>query len=327
MSFFDSKQEILNLELTTYGRYLLSKGKFMPIYYSFFDDEILYDSSYANLTESQNEIQERIINLTPVNKVQHNFIGVEENFSNNPNLRTSDINIEKQDLIQHPSQKNYALNLPLGNSSNNSEYAPAWRIKFLNGFIASSNQYIDNTDGTEKSLQPYLKIPQINLKDPLVEVLIQKNREELPNPYVLIDSVNSTEGDTIYAGMKSDFLLFGVNEENTNNLRENFDIELFIEEQDGQEKIWKPLQFFKPTNYIKNNILLDEPEKFLNIFEVDISRNDNYIDHFFEILVDEEIELPPNIKFTDAFKDLYAPDKDPEAQGPFGSDCPPGVDC
>jgi hypothetical protein len=55
MSFFDSKQETINIELTSYGKLLLSKGKFKPVYYAFFDDDVVYDSSYINLSESQND--------------------------------------------------------------------------------------------------------------------------------------------------------------------------------------------------------------------------------------------------------------------------------
>ncbi len=61
MSFLDDKQEIIKLELTTYGRYLLSKGKLKPVYYAFFDDDILYDAEYGGISESQNSIQVRIL--------------------------------------------------------------------------------------------------------------------------------------------------------------------------------------------------------------------------------------------------------------------------
>ena len=32
MSFFDSKEEVLNIELTSYGKLLLSKGILKPVY-------------------------------------------------------------------------------------------------------------------------------------------------------------------------------------------------------------------------------------------------------------------------------------------------------
>ena len=65
MAFFDDKQEILKVELTTYGRFLISRGKFRPAYYAFFDDDVLYDSLYADITESQNSTQTRILEETP----------------------------------------------------------------------------------------------------------------------------------------------------------------------------------------------------------------------------------------------------------------------
>ena len=40
MEFFDSKEEVIDLQLTQFGRHLLSKGKFKPVYYSFFDDDV-----------------------------------------------------------------------------------------------------------------------------------------------------------------------------------------------------------------------------------------------------------------------------------------------
>ena len=39
MSFFNKKEEVYHIELTPYGRYLLSIGKLKPHHYRFFDDE------------------------------------------------------------------------------------------------------------------------------------------------------------------------------------------------------------------------------------------------------------------------------------------------
>ena len=38
MEFFNKKEDVIDLQLTQYGRHLLSKGQFNPVYYSFFDD-------------------------------------------------------------------------------------------------------------------------------------------------------------------------------------------------------------------------------------------------------------------------------------------------
>ena len=75
--FLNKKQQVLDFKLTPYGKYLLSNGSFKPIYYAFFDSEILYDKDYARhgspndadretitklsgTTEPQNEIHKRI---------------------------------------------------------------------------------------------------------------------------------------------------------------------------------------------------------------------------------------------------------------------------
>ena len=61
MTFKNQKEEVIEIELTSYGKHLLSKGKFKPAFYAFFDDDILYDSEYAGSEEAQNYAQTRIL--------------------------------------------------------------------------------------------------------------------------------------------------------------------------------------------------------------------------------------------------------------------------
>ena len=65
MKFMDKKEQVFDIQLTPYGEGLLSQGKFKPEYYSFFDDNVLYDSRYAGFTSSQNSIEPRIQEDTP----------------------------------------------------------------------------------------------------------------------------------------------------------------------------------------------------------------------------------------------------------------------
>ena len=48
--FLNKKEQVYDLQLTSYGKYLLSIGKFKPVYYAFFDDNVLYDKTYATGT-------------------------------------------------------------------------------------------------------------------------------------------------------------------------------------------------------------------------------------------------------------------------------------
>jgi len=50
--FLNKKEQVYDLKLTSYGHYLMSVGKFKPVYYAFFDDNILYDGAYAAVSES-----------------------------------------------------------------------------------------------------------------------------------------------------------------------------------------------------------------------------------------------------------------------------------
>ena len=69
MEFFNQKEEVLDVQLTEYGKYLLSIGQLRPEYYAFFDDDILYDVSGSGFTEDQNNANPRILNNTPRLKV------------------------------------------------------------------------------------------------------------------------------------------------------------------------------------------------------------------------------------------------------------------
>ena len=45
--FLNKKERTYEFKLTPYGHYLFSAGSFKPVYYGFYDDNILYDSVYA----------------------------------------------------------------------------------------------------------------------------------------------------------------------------------------------------------------------------------------------------------------------------------------
>ena len=49
MTFFNKKTEVMQIEMTPYGRYLYSIGKFKPHSYEFVDDDILYTNFIPGL--------------------------------------------------------------------------------------------------------------------------------------------------------------------------------------------------------------------------------------------------------------------------------------
>lgn len=77
MQFFNQKEEVIDIQLTQFGKRLLSQGRFKPTYYAFYDNDILYDLNYANASgsykETQNQTEKRILKETPRLKTQYMF--------------------------------------------------------------------------------------------------------------------------------------------------------------------------------------------------------------------------------------------------------------
>ena len=96
MSFFNKKEEVLQIKLTQYGKHLLSKGKLNPAYYSFFDDTVLYDPEWALYEEHQNETEGRIQENTPMLKTFNNYHSIEDD-------------IERAIKVQNSGHQEYLL--------------------------------------------------------------------------------------------------------------------------------------------------------------------------------------------------------------------------
>ena len=91
MAFFNKKEEVLDFQLTEYGKRLLQQGNLKPALYSFFDDDILYDISagsaqtgtdpgtgiFTGSVENQNSADRRIKYETPNLRVQKHTTGAE----------------------------------------------------------------------------------------------------------------------------------------------------------------------------------------------------------------------------------------------------------
>lgn len=78
MTFFNKKEDVLDVQLTQLGKYQLSKGTFKPKFYVFSDDEILYDVSYAGGAEEKaRDTSNRIQRETQRLKTLYEHDGVE----------------------------------------------------------------------------------------------------------------------------------------------------------------------------------------------------------------------------------------------------------
>ena len=148
MRFLDPKEEVFKIKLTSYGRHLLSAGKFDPEYYAFFDDDIIYDLSYlsgtGNTGEPQNNIQERILDKTPRFEGQTSFEDCETTVFS-PNAGNIEhifpgVGAKKNDpsyniTVAEKPTKNYFLQNPLGRSAYGTDKPPFFSLQMITGAI------------------------------------------------------------------------------------------------------------------------------------------------------------------------------------------------
>ena len=135
MSFFNKKEDVIEIQLTQYGKHLLSRGKFLPKLYAFFDDDILYDSQYAGIEEEQKQIQDRIENQTARLKTQYAFSSREKEVHRLTAALVSGKADPQDRVIQPTADRHYALSAPLGSSALGINKAPAWKINFSTSML------------------------------------------------------------------------------------------------------------------------------------------------------------------------------------------------
>lgn len=284
MLFMDKKEEVIDIELTPYGKQLLSMGKMRPAYYAFFDDNIIYDSEYAGITEDQNIIQQRITELTPQLQTQYKFTskgndGAEVDFGNGEKISTI-----------APLKKD-SLTSPLGSSRASGDSYPAIQLRMLSGLIKGYD--LDYT--TEFGLK---KIPQINID---VNYTVKEGSfttsefkggaapmDDTPVISVLTlgeagSFTSDLAPDASFIKVDHSTLLIDIVEQNIDFDMENFNIEVF---EVGEQLI--PLSFarLKQSNVV-GGILIDsvaEEDK------VEVPLNSSNVEYYFDIFVDSDID-------------------------------------
>jgi len=301
MTFFDKKSEVISVELTSYGKYLLSKGKFKPVYYEFLDNDILYDSSYGNITETRNNISERIKNETPRIKPQYVFTGVETKLREllkikNQLEKQRKKSVKDEEIIENFQifERLYFNSTPLGNSNLDDRF-PALNFYTYNAEIQSSKLYKKNN--THIINVPEITLKNINYSSSILnagpeQINSLSNIEE--NQFSLSTQLSPQQGninpstglkifsDNTFFSIEDKFALFQFFEENVKNDSDNFEIEFYTFEtgSKGQEII-KQLYFDKSE------------DKFVD--------DSTKVEYYFEIITDgnipkEQLDLIKNKK-------------------------------
>ena len=261
-TFFDKKQDVMSVELTPYGKYLLSAGKFKPTFYSFHDDEVMYDVAYASSTEEQNNAVTRI-KENPLLKPVYNFSG-SLSFPASYGKEESHIAI---------NDTNYSLTRPLGTSDMTKDKQPSWDIKVQPGGNRISGSVVYSAPHQRSQ-----EIPQIEMR--------------LNTEYMREDNILSL--------IKEELTHLQIRERNVVWDRfDNYDVEVFMLSDDGN--ITRQLSFVNDENPQALEEIAASIRKahavgdFLSATEEEIENefnalDDTYVEYYLDLRVDREIE-------------------------------------
>tara|TARA_R110000824_G_scaffold121839_2_gene278221 strand:- start:10923 stop:11879 length:957 start_codon:yes stop_codon:yes gene_type:complete len=276
MAFFDKKEDVLDFQLTEYGKHLLQQGVLDPVYYAFFDDDILYDSNAAGISEAQNSSARRIKYETPSLKVQPNTTGAEtrvaaflEAATGSAGFSTIAENsvqfVDAFNTSPQFQQKFFIGADPLGTSDLQSEYAPAWHLNCLANHITSSDtHYAVNLTASNVGTSEGIvrNIPQLDIEIDY-KTFFADSTEMNEYDEENISEVESFISDsTVGLFVEENYLVMQIEEKNTNFLKENFSIEVY---ESGSDGTLTRLNFIGDDNQM-NPTTSENVEHYMNIW-------------------------------------------------------------
>ena len=303
MTFFNKKEDVLKIELTPHGRRLLSQGKLMPKYYSFLDDDILYDGAQGGVSENNSQMKDRILSETPYMKPQTNYKGVESSLSNEDN---------KSEQVTYLQQK-------IGTNNTAETRAAGWNITALLGEVDTTSLTLT---GSTTATQP---IPQLEMTLEYTMSVGNQNKLEISNNGLLFnrDLPTLIKPDGSFIDITEEQILLNVFERNGFFHKDSYEIEVYLYEADEIE-IDRKLKFYQQDRQIENNMYVEGPDISADIPE-DLTKD--YVEYYMDISVDKEIpeedicEGLRRLKAKDIFLDLEVecPDRDDIDVNIYGS--------
>jgi len=225
MSFLDKNQDVIDIELTLHGRASLARGSFKPVFYRFFDDDIIYNSEYASFEENQNSIENRIFEQ-PRLRTQTNTESPEYRLSEleHPRdiLSNKRLNDNKEAFIEAK-----LLKYPLYNSKVNDDTSPRFVVHSLDAQFDNFKKTI-NVNGFEAPIQQINVTASYQIVNDKMEIL-NNIPEYSANTEHYVDLTN--DRITFLDNSKLDIipknLQISIIEEAVDNLKLNFDIEFY----------------------------------------------------------------------------------------------------
>tara|TARA_R110000851_G_scaffold126345_1_gene257682 strand:+ start:163 stop:1128 length:966 start_codon:yes stop_codon:yes gene_type:complete len=284
MKFLNKKEQVFDIQLTSYGKHKLSAGDFKPTYYAFFDDNIIYDLEYAGGSEEQNNIHKRIKQDTQYLESQVIF----KQLMAGSVVRGGIL----QDTVYQQDENLFTSQGFIGDArflSEQTNAAPAWKVIAMQSNITSSA--LEDTRNK-------LKIPQINITASYVlESKDPANRSiGLESVRETIDSTGLFSDGRIITLESIDPLIY-FEEVNTEMLTENFDIEVFEVINDGATDDDFRRLFFESKNPQIVDGLMVSAQQTTNAQTLTTSS----VEYYFTINKDQEVDPKKACKYIDQF--------------------------
>jgi hypothetical protein len=261
MEFFNRKEDVVDIRLTRHGKKLYSQGKFSPFYYAFYDDDIIYDHSYASVGEAEHSASIRIKDAVRL-KLPDSFIGIESNINRNGSQQTT-------------KEKEYTLTSRISKSDLNSDFAPSWHINSYLGEIQTTEEYI-----LTGSLKATI-IPQLNMRDLTYTIKAVSEPDKNANLY----GITYPDSTALTVDFSQGEFLVALMEKNTPLTNEQFDVEIYeVSSSVDEPEQLTSLNFRKRVSNVVNDLYVDVEET------VEDLEDDMIVDNRFIIELDSEID-------------------------------------
>ena len=275
MEFFNKKQDVIDVQLTPFGKQLLSKGLFKPVYYAFSDDGVLYDEKWmtGSAAQAQSAREPRIQENTPRLKPQYTKSAASKKIFNMDwgsygqienvmdlfefaNLQDLKDNQDKISYSLNDAENEKLLENTLGTKQAFDQFNPAWNVLFYHGKISGSAAYYQKNDIVRM-------IPQLNctINDRAFKLPSQENDEKpwsesipaIKNIVTSFEQPFDEEEDffeilPVLDGsgqifIVKDFLFISFEETSVDFEKENFTLEVFeVTEEDSEDNTTEILQ-------------------------------------------------------------------------------------
>ena len=295
MTFFNKKEDVIKIELTPHGRKMLSQGKLKPSYYTFLDDDILYDVSKGGGSENNSQTKDRILSETPYMKPQTNYKGVDTS---------------KSDDDSKVEQVRYLLQRVGGNNPAE-QRAAGWNATCLLNEISSSTNVLTS------SIEQTQTIPQLEFEIEYTMSAGNANDIETSNGGLVFNRNLPTliKDDGSYVNVEPEQILMNIFERNGFYHKDSYEIEVYLYEQDEIE-IDRKLKFFEQEQQLKNNMLVQNEDNAAADVEEELTTE--FVEYYLDISVDREIPEEDickglaRLKAKDIYLDLEVkcPDRD-----------------